>query len=61
MLRVSTMRIKRRSIHWVHSEAAHAAVLGDKTMTDRIRDFLRTRREDGPILVVDKSIVRDKL
>ena len=28
-------------------------------MTDRIRDFLRTRREDGPILVVDKAIVRD--
>jgi ornithine decarboxylase len=28
-------------------------------MTDRIREFLRTRREDGPILVVDKSVVRD--
>jgi ornithine decarboxylase len=40
-------------------DAFLAAVLGDKTMTDRIRDFLRTRREDGPILVVDKSVVRD--
>ncbi len=28
-------------------------------MNDRIRDYLRARREDGPILVVDKEIVRD--
>jgi ornithine decarboxylase len=28
-------------------------------MNDRIRDFLRNRHEDGPILVVDKEIVRD--
>ena len=28
-------------------------------MTDRIRDFLRTRREDGPCMVLDLDIVRD--
>jgi ornithine decarboxylase len=28
-------------------------------MTDRIRDFLRTRREDGPCLVLDLDVVRD--
>ena len=28
-------------------------------MNDRIRDFLRSRRDEGPILVVDKSIVRE--
>ncbi|HWG06674.1 MAG TPA: type III PLP-dependent enzyme [Beijerinckiaceae bacterium] len=28
-------------------------------MTDRIREFLRNRREDGPCLVVDLDIVRD--
>ena len=32
-------------------------------MTDRIRDFLRARREagqdDGPVLVVDLDVVRD--
>ena len=28
-------------------------------MTDRIRDFLRTRREDGPCVVVDLDVVRD--
>ncbi|CAH1663674.1 MULTISPECIES: type III PLP-dependent enzyme [unclassified Chelatococcus] len=28
-------------------------------MTDRIREFLRNRREDGPCLVVDLDVVRD--
>jgi ornithine decarboxylase len=28
-------------------------------MTDRIREFLRDRREDGPCLVVDLEVVRD--
>lgn len=28
-------------------------------MTDRIRDFLRQRHEDGPCLVVDLDVVRD--
>ena len=28
-------------------------------MTDRIREFLRTRTEDGPVLVVDLDAVRD--
>ena len=28
-------------------------------MTTRIRDFLRSRREDGPCLVVDLDLVRD--
>jgi ornithine decarboxylase len=28
-------------------------------MTERIRDFLRNRRDDGPCLVVDLDIVRD--
>ena len=28
-------------------------------MTARIRDFLRTRREDGPCVVVDLDVVRD--
>ena len=28
-------------------------------MTDRIRDFLRNRTDDGPVLVVDLDVVRD--
>jgi ornithine decarboxylase len=28
-------------------------------MTERIREFLRQRREDGPCLVVDLDVVRD--
>ena len=28
-------------------------------MTDRIRDFLRDRRPDGPCLVVDTEVVRE--
>ena len=28
-------------------------------MTDRIRDFLRLRRPDGPCLVVDLDVVRE--
>jgi ornithine decarboxylase len=28
-------------------------------MTERIRDFLRSRRDDGPCLVVDLEVVRD--
>jgi ornithine decarboxylase len=28
-------------------------------MTERIREFLRNRREDGPVLVVDLEVVRD--
>src|SRR5919206_1037694 len=28
-------------------------------MTERIREFLRNRREDGPCLVVDLDVVRD--
>ena len=28
-------------------------------MTTRIRDFLRSRRDDGPCLVVDLDLVRD--
>jgi len=28
-------------------------------MTERIREFLRNRREDGPVLVVDLDVVRD--
>src|ERR1700723_4139574 len=28
-------------------------------MTDRIQEFLRNRREDGPCLVVDLDVVRD--
>ena len=41
-------------------QAAHAA-LGREIapMTERIRDFLKTRREDGPCLVVDLDIVRE--
>src|ERR1700730_16813884 len=29
------------------------------SMTERIREFLRNRREDGPCLVVDLDVVRD--
>ncbi|MER2605208.1 MAG: type III PLP-dependent enzyme [Siculibacillus sp.] len=29
-------------------------------MTDRIREFLRTRRPDGPCLVIDLDVVREK-
>ena len=28
-------------------------------MTERIREFLRNRREDGPCLVVDLAVVRE--
>src|SRR5918994_2310109 len=28
-------------------------------MTERIRDFLRNRREDGPCMVLDLDVVRD--
>src|SRR5258708_13947373 len=28
-------------------------------MTERIREFLRQRRDDGPCLVVDLNVVRD--
>ncbi len=28
-------------------------------MTDRIREFLRNRREDGPCLVVDRQVIRE--
>ena len=28
-------------------------------MTERIREFLRTRREDGPCLVVDLDVIRE--
>src|ERR1700676_906892 len=28
-------------------------------MTDRIREFLKNRREDGPCLVLDLDVVRD--
>ena len=28
-------------------------------MTERIREFLRTRSDDGPRLVVDLDVVRD--
>jgi ornithine decarboxylase len=29
-------------------------------MTERIREFLRTRREDGPCVVIDLDVVREK-
>lgn len=28
-------------------------------MTERIREFLRSRREDGPCLVIDRDVIRD--
>jgi len=28
-------------------------------MTDRIREFLRTRRDDGPCVVIDTEVVRE--
>ena len=31
----------------------------DAAMTDRIRDFLRDRREEGPCMVLDLDVVRD--
>src|SRR6185437_16019086 len=31
----------------------------DAAMTDRIHEFLRNRREDGPCLVLDLDVVRD--
>src|SRR6202047_1501819 len=31
----------------------------ESPMTERIREFLRNRREDGPCLVVDLSVVRE--
>jgi ornithine decarboxylase len=32
---------------------------GESAMTERIRNFLRNRRDDGPCLVVDLDVVRD--
>src|SRR5580704_12345819 len=32
---------------------------GESAMTERIREFLRNRREEGPCLVVDLDVVRD--
>src|SRR6266851_616040 len=32
---------------------------GESAMTERIREFLRNRREEGPCLVVDLEVVRD--
>src|SRR5258707_2159050 len=32
---------------------------GGSAMTERIREFLRNRREEGPCLVVDLDVVRD--
>jgi len=32
---------------------------GDKELTERIRKFLRRRREDGPCLVVDLEVIRE--
>jgi ornithine decarboxylase len=35
------------------------ALRRDAAMTERIKEFLRNRREDGPCLVVDLDVVRD--
>jgi ornithine decarboxylase len=35
------------------------AVRRDAAMTDRIREFLRNRAEDGPCMVLDLDVVRD--
>jgi ornithine decarboxylase len=36
-----------------------AAALRETAMTERIREFLKQRRENGPCLVVDLDVVRD--
>jgi ornithine decarboxylase len=49
------------SSHQVHLEArAKLARAGKgRTMTARIREFLKTRQNDGPCLVLDIDVVRD--
>ena len=44
---------------YLEPEAAIASHMGVRAMTARIREFLRTRREDGPCVVVDLDVVRD--
>jgi ornithine decarboxylase len=45
---------------WVHFRCGpEEAARGEAAMTDRILNYLRTRRDDGPILVVDKDVVRE--
>ena len=60
--RVSKARaLKGVAIHpkLVRSGAKICAVRRDAAMTDRILEFLRDRREDGPCLVLDLDVVRD--
>jgi ornithine decarboxylase len=38
---------------------ARSTLVGRRAMTDRIREFLRNRGEEGPCLVVDLSVVRE--
>jgi len=51
----------RLPLHPPKAHQAARAALGREIapMTERIRDFLKTRREDGPCLVVDLDIVRE--
>ena len=43
----------------ISAPAAEIEKEGSPPMSDRIRDFLRRRDEDGPCVVVDLDIVRD--
>src|SRR5579863_10140754 len=58
---VSTMRRDppSSSSQACFASARVAALRGDAAMTDRILEFLRNRREDGPCLVLDLDVVRD--
>jgi hypothetical protein len=44
-----------------YSGAGFRAVRRDAAMTDRILEFLRNRREDGPCLGHDLDVVRDDM
>ena len=43
----------------LQSPGASPLSLGESEMTERIRNFLRERRDDGPCLVVDLDVVRE--
>jgi ornithine decarboxylase len=60
--RVSTARARQRRRHSPEAfsfRRVFRALRRDAAMTERILEFLRNRREDGPCLVLDLDVVRD--
>src|SRR6202008_4806212 len=55
----SPSRVDANSRNASHQAASRLLSRGESAMTERIREFLRNRREEGPCLVVDLDVVRD--